>query len=376
TKSRPLASRRSRPVPVDVPLAHFSDRLIFVTVVLYALAMLGYAAEFAFGRRSQGAAEAAGAEQLQQARVLVGAGGPESSTGGSSSTGPSSTGYGPVLADGTVLDLDAGRPRRPRREGSPRAGTAGIAAVLLTIAGWAVHVGAVVTRGFAAHRVPWGNMYEFSMMITLIVVTGFLLLLTRQPVRYLGAFVMGPVVCYLGVAGTVLYTPAGPLVPALHSYWIVIHVIAVISATGIFALSAVVTTLFLVRDRYESAMAAGRTPGQIASIGRLLPSSASLDTNAFRIVAFGFPVWTFGVIAGAIWAESAWGRYWGWDPKETFSFITWVVYAAYLHARATAGWKGRRAAYISLFAFACLTFDFYGVNLWFAGLHSYQGPGV
>jgi len=264
------------------------------------------------------------------------------------------------------------RPTLPEPAAAGRAVALGRTAVALTLAGWLTHVGTVVCRGLAAHRVPWGNMYEFAAMIALIAVTAYLLLLTRAPVRFLGAFVMLPVVLYLGLAGTVLYTPAGPLVPALNSYWIKIHVVAAVSATGIFVVAAVANALFLVRDHHDRLVAAGGIP-RLSRIGRLLPSAASLDTTSYRIVAFAFPVWTFAVIAGAIWAEAAWGRYWGWDPKETWSFITWVVYAGYLHARATAGWRGRRAALLSLLGFLCITFDLFGVNIWISGLHSYAG---
>ncbi|HEX7354581.1 MAG TPA: c-type cytochrome biogenesis protein CcsB [Mycobacteriales bacterium] len=381
-------------MPVDLNLAHASDQLFFVAIVLYTLAMLGYAAEFAFGRpwaaatREDAEIEAvvartavpADASELEAALV-----GPRTAT--ETVSRPATAPAGPVLGDGRVVEVAASRPARSwlRRPVDPDDGAGagggsgalfGRIAVALTMAGWAVHVGSVTTRGLAAHRVPWGNMYEFSSMIALVAVTAFLLLLLRQPVRYLGAFVMLPVVCYMAIAGTVLYTPAGPLVPALNSYWIKIHVVAVITASGLFALSAVLTGLYLVRSRYDSVVARGAEPGPVARLGRLVPSAAKLDTNTLRVITFAFPIWTFGVIAGAIWAESAWGRYWGWDPKETWSFITWVIYAVYLHARATAGFKGRRAAVISLIGFAALTFDFYGVNLWFSGLHSYQGPGV
>jgi cytochrome c-type biogenesis protein CcsB len=282
----------------------------------------------------------------------------------------------------------------------------GRAAVAITVIGWASHVGSVTTRGLAAHRVPWGNMYEFSSMIALIVVTSFLLAMTRYEIRYLGAFVMVPVVLYLGLAGTVLYAAAGPLMPALQSYWLKIHVVAAILATGIFMCGAVASTLYLFRERYERQILAAATigpgaasatelrgvdrpvaenadgagtgemqpsrPGRSSLISRL-PTADALDKAQHRIIAFAFPIWTFAIVAGAIWAESAWGRYWGWDPKETWSFITWVVYAGYLHARATAGWKGRRAATVALIGFGCLFVDFYVVNTFIVGLHSYAG---
>ena len=376
-------------MPVNLSLAHTSDQLFFASILLYALAMLGYAAEFAFGRRDSGAlADADDAIDAVVARTAV----PEDASeleaalvGRRSVTAVREASTGPVLGDGTVIEVDSPPARSLlRRPVDPELGADGTGggaifgriAVALTVAGWAMHVGSVTTRGLAAHRVPWGNMYEFSSMIALVAVTAFLLLLLRQPVRYLGAFVMLPVVCYMAIAGTVLYTPAGPLVPALNSYWIKIHVVAVITASGLFALSAVLTVLYLIRSRYDEVLAKGREPGPVARLGKLFPAASKLDTNTLRVVTFAFPIWTFGVIAGAIWAESAWGRYWGWDPKETWSFITWVIYAVYLHARATAGFKGRRAAMIALIGFAALTFDFYGVNLWFSGLHSYQGPGV
>jgi cytochrome c-type biogenesis protein CcsB len=270
-----------------------------------------------------------------------------------------------------------------RRDAASRAVVAGRTAVALTVAGWAAHVGSVVTRGFAAHRVPWGNMYEFSSMVALVAVTVFLALLTRQQVRFLGAFVMAPVVLYLGLAGTVLYADAGPLVPALNSYWIKIHVVAAITASGAFMVSGVVTVLYLLKDRWERRTAVGVGPGTAAAVefervrgGGLmgwLPAAEVLDRLAYRVVAFAFPVWTFAIMAGAIWAEQAWSRYWGWDPKETWSFITWLAYAAYLHARATAGWRGRRASLLALIGFGCLMVDYYVVNTVITGLHSYAG---
>ena len=392
-------------MPVDQGLATLSDRLLFCAVLGYALAMLGYAAVFAFGRRlpatatataaataaapatatatatagarattAPGAPEALAASPAPGRRVLAGAGGPDrteqlppAGQPGRADLPPGpDQASGPVFGDGSRLAT-----RVPGVTDRGRGGL-GALAVALTVAGWLLHLGSVASRGLAAHRAPWGNMYEFSSMIALIAVTAFLVLMLRFPVRELGVFVMLPVVAYLGVAGTVLYVPAGPLVPALHSYWIVIHVLAATSATGIFVVSAVANVLFLTRNRYDRLVAAGRPP-RLTRFARSLPAAQSLDTLAYRTAAFAFPVWTFAIIAGAIWAESAWGRYWGWDPKETWSFITWVVYAGYLHARATAGWAGRRAALLAMAGFATFLFDFYGVNIWVNGLHSYAG---
>jgi cytochrome c-type biogenesis protein CcsB len=316
-------------------VAGLSDWLLFAAVVAYGLAMLGFAADSA-SRRATRTSSVAAAE-----RVLVGAGGP------------------PV--------------RVPTMPTPPQAGgTAGTLGIGLTTVGWLLHVSSVVTRGIAADRVPWGNMYEFSSVAALVAVTGFLTLVLRGKVdRSLGAFVMLPVVLYLGLAGTVLYTSVGPLVPALNSYWIKIHVAAAVTASGAFLLSGVIAGLYLLRARYDERTDAGKAVRFPISLGRALPAAGSLDRSAYVVIAFAFPVWTFAIIAGGIWAEAAWGRYWGWDPKETWSFITWVLYAGYLHARATAGWKGRKAAWVALAAAAALIVDYYVVNIFVVGLHSY-----
>lgn len=336
-------------MPVDLTLAHRSDTLLFLAVVVYSLAMLGFAAEFSFSRRA-GVARALSRGELRRSRSPVRVG------GGSADTElPQAPRTPPAGADLDTTGDHLGR-----------------LAVVLTGVAFALHAGSVVTRGLAAHRWPWGNMYEYSSMVALVATGAFLLLLTRERVRYLGAFVLLFVVLFLGLAGTVLYVPAGPLIPALQSYWIAIHVAAAITASGTFAVGAIITLLYLLRESYDRATAAGRRT-RISSVGRLLPPAASLDRVAYRVHAFAFPLWTFAVVAGAIWAESAWGRYWGWDPKETWSFITWVIYAGYLHARATAGWRGRKAAMIALVGFTALTVDYYIVNIFLVGLHSYAG---
>jgi cytochrome c-type biogenesis protein CcsB len=276
---------------------------------------------------------------------------------------------------------------RGEREATPTIGERdaaiskiGIVAIALTVVAWGCHLGSVVTRGLAAHRVPWGNMYEFSSMVTLAASTGYLILLARPKsrpfARPLGAFVMLPIVLTLGLGATVLYSQAEPLQPALQDYWIKIHVVAAIISWGTFMLGAVATGMYLIRSRYEKRLASAAVPGaevNVHGLGSKMPPAADLDRLAYRINAFAFPIWTFAIVAGAIWAERAWGRYWGWDPKETWSFITWVVYAAYLHARATAGWKGHRAAALAILGFSCLTIDYYVVNIFVVGLHSYAG---
>ena len=245
-------------------------------------------------------------------------------------------------------------------------------AMALAAVGVAAHTVAVVTRGLAVHRAPWGNMYEFVTALTCVAAIFFLFVMVRYRAWALGVFVMGAVVVALGLAETLIYTAAGQLVPALQSYWLSIHVTAMTLATGIFFVAAVLGVVYLAVDRYQRRVAAGRAePGN--GIIRRLPTLEQLDRLTYRTVVFGFPVWTFGVIAGAIWADQAWGRYWGWDPVETWAFITWVLYAAFLHARATAGWRGRRAHYIQLLGFASLMFNILVVQVFIAGLHSYAG---
>ena len=343
---------------VNSGLAHLSDGLFTTAIATYSLAMASYTAEYAFGRRGR-VAETSQAQATAPARVLVGAGGPADSGFGRES--------GDIPTDGVQRDTGAGR--------RPAGDRFGRFAVGLTVLGALVHATSVTLRGIAVDRVPWGNMYEFSALVGLIAVVAFLGALWRAPqIRYLGVFVMLPVILLMFLAGTVLYAKAEPLVPALQSYWLAIHVSAAASSEGILMTSAVITMLFLIRQRYDvQSKQPGRRIRFPISIGARLPAPATLDKVAYRTVAFAFPIYTFGVIAGAIWAEAAWGRYWGWDPKETWAFIAWVIYAAYLHARATAGWKGRAAAWINLLGFGAMTFNFFIVNIVISGLHSYAG---
>jgi cytochrome c-type biogenesis protein CcsB len=245
-------------------------------------------------------------------------------------------------------------------------------ALIFTTAGLALHLTGVVTRGLAVHRVPWGDMYEFVISVSCVAVLFFLGLMIKYRPYHLGLFFMAPIVIIMGLAQTVIYTPAGPLVPALNSYWLAIHVTAMTLASGTFMVGAVLAVVYLFAERHTRRVAAGLS-SRYGEVFRLLPSAERLDQIAYRTVVFAFPIWTFGIMAGAIWADEAWGRYWGWDPTETWAFITWVVYACFLHARVTAGWRGRRAAVIQLVGFGCLLFNLLGVSLFITGLHSYAG---
>jgi cytochrome c-type biogenesis protein CcsB len=233
-------------------------------------------------------------------------------------------------------------------------------ALYLTIIGCAAHFVGLVGRGMAAdpNRVPWGNMYEFTITGSFVVVLGYLLLRRRYGLSWMGPIVTAIEVVLLMVAVLWLYDPIAPLTEALLSYWLVIHVMSAIIATGAFTLGGITSALYLIKAR-SLARGGGADHGYIAR----LPSLATLDRVSYRIHAFGFPVWTFAVlISGPIWAHQAWSSYWNWDPKEVCAFITWVLYAAYLHARSTAGWKGRNAAILALVGVASLWFNFIGIN--------------
>jgi cytochrome c-type biogenesis protein CcsB len=239
-------------------------------------------------------------------------------------------------------------------------------ATAMMILGFLLLVAGVVARGISAGRVPWGNMYEFSITGAMAFSGAYLAALRKYDLRWLGLIVSIAVLLTLGTAVTVLYRPSAPLVPALKSTWLVIHVSAAIVSGGVFLLANAIAAAYLYLDAMES-------KGERTAWAKRLPSLETLDQLSYRLVAFVFPLWTFAVIAGAIWAESAWGRYWGWDPKETWAFITWVAYAAYLHARVTIGWRGRKAAWLCLFAGSTFLFNYVYVNVWGTGKHTYSG---
>lgn len=356
-------------------MAELSDGLLVVTLLAYLTAMLLHAAEYAFGDRGR-IATAAVAPAAAPARELVGAGAPAAvpaSHGGyaapavvSSSDLDGSDGVeGPDSSDGaggTAAGGDA--VRRPSR-----AAWLGPAAVGVTVLGAVAHLGTVATRGLAAERLPFGNMYEFVLAITALGVLVWLgTLFFQRQVRHLGLFVMLFEVLLVGVAGMVLYTPVGPLVPALDSYWFAIHIGAVATSSSLFMVGGAASIMYLVRSGYD----AGKR-GFLYNFGGRLANAEAVERLSFRLHAFAFPIWTFGVTAGAIWAEASWGRYWGWDPKEVWAFISWVVYACFLHARATPSIKRSTAAWIAVIGFLTMMMNLFGVNIFFTGLHSYGG---
>ncbi len=300
-------------------MAQYSDLAMVAATVAYIVALVLHAGEWAFARGLGEERDASGAEDAQRVNV----------------------------------DLF---------------GRLATAAILI---GWLLNTVGVVLRGVAAGRAPWGNMYEFVTSAIALVVLLYLLVVWRAGARWLGIGVAFVAALMMGLAVTVFYVDVAPLVPALHSVWFIVHIIAaVISAAG-FNVAGLASILFLVRDGAERR--ARRRGGEFRGYVARIPSPRKLELFAHRVTAFAFPVWTFTIVAGSIWAQYAWGRYWNWDPKETWSFITWVVYAAFLHASLTAGWRGRPAAIISILGLLTFWFNFVGVNLLFSGLHSYAG---
>ena len=333
-------------MPVNQTLSTYSDMAFATSVAIYIAAMLLYFAEFAYGPSRNALRE-------QRSELVTAAGSKSSSA---------------APAVGHV-------PAEPKRPVSERLGGM---AVSMTVLGALVHGFSLLSRGLATGRVPWGNMYEFGSAICLAAVVSWIVVLFRQrsgerkitatpQLRGLGGFVLLPTVVLLFLSGTVLYAKAAPLQPALQSYWIVIHVSAAVISSGVLLFAGVTSVLYLLRARHEN------NPLKLAKFGSRLPTSQALDRLAYRTTVLIFPVWTFAIVAGAIWAEAAWGRFWGWDPKETCAFIAWVVYAAYLHARATAGWRGVPAAWINISGLAVMIFNLFFINIVVSGLHSYAG---
>ena len=335
--------------------AHLSNNAMYSATIVYALAMLAHVTEWAKARELPPAPDDA---PMVPAAVSVSAAATTPPTG--------STPTAAAAGQGDLGDLGESDEAIERSEKYGRIGLS------LTVLGLLIHTFGVVTRGLAAERVPWGSMYEFAITGSLAVSAAYVLLVRRYSIRWLGLLVTGFLVTVLGLAVIVLYRPVGPLVPALHSYWLAIHVSAAAIAGGAFTIGALASVLYLVRSRLERRAAEHPEQPRRGFLWRT-PPATTIDRVAYRVHAFAFPLWTFAVLAGAIWAEYAWGRFWGWDPKEVWAFITWVAYAAYLHARATAGWQGRAAAYVALLGYATFLFNFVGINLFGSGLHAYSG---
>ncbi len=241
----------------------------------------------------------------------------------------------------------------------------------LTIVGFLFHAAATVLRGIAAERVPFANMYEFSLTATLTIVAVYLAVQFFVDLRFLGVLVTGLTVLFLGVTKVNFYVDIVPLPPALDSYWLVIHIMVAVLAVGFLTLSFGLSVLQLMQTRRENQVKAGQTGG--LSFMSTFPDALKLEDFAYRMAIIGFVFWSFTLIAGSIWAERAWSRYWGWDTKEVWTFVIWVLYAGFIHARATRGWRGTRSAWLSIVAYSAVIFNYTIVNVFFKGLHAYSG---
>ena len=316
-----------------------SPILLWTAIAVYAAAFVAFA--FDLARRSQLSADAASVREFE----LVGAGAGSRGAKGASASGSDVA---------------------PQRFVMARIGTS------LTVLAFIFHLAATVTRGLAAGRVPWANLYEFAMMGTLLIVAVFLVVLTRIDLRFLGTFITGLVVVLLGLSATNFYVDVSPLIDPLKSVWLVIHVFVASLGTAFFALAFALSVIQLMQSRRERLISEGAEktgPGFL----RTFPGSERLESMAYRFTIIGFILWTFTLIAGSIWAYYAWSRFWGFDVKETWTFVIWVLYAGYIHARATRGWRGNPSAWLAIVGFSAVLFNFTIVNVFFKGLHAYSG---
>lgn len=316
-------------------LADNSTYALAGSAIVLALAMLAFALDLAGGQRRRAAVESAADVQS------------EAEAGG----------------DTVVLTKEVDTSEPVKRQ------WAGIG-MSLSWLGFGLLLVSIALRGLSVHRAPLGNMYEFALAAAGFTMLVFLVWSTRRDLRWLGVFITAPVVLTEMLAAMVLYTDATQLVPSLQSYWLSIHVSIATLSVGLFTVGFVITVLYLVQSRREAAVAAGAGK---AGFMDSLPRARTLDQAAYGIHVIAYPLWTFTVIAGAIWAQVAWGRYWDWDPKEVWSFVIFVVYTAYMHARVTSGWSSKRAAYLAIAGFTCVILNYTVVNVYFVGMHSYSG---
>jgi cytochrome c-type biogenesis protein CcsB len=344
---------------------YYSSLALVSSVVVYALAMFAHTAEWAAARRL-GVAIPAARELVDvhaaETRPELSQMSPEPAQMSSELVQMS-----PELIEGRArLDTAPITQSETDPATSRRVEQFGRIGVALTVIGFLLSVVGVLARALAAQRAPWGNMFEFTITALVFVVGAYLILVWRVGLRWLGLPVTMLAAVGNGLAVTVFYVAVAPLVPALHSVWFLIHIVAAAISGAAFNIGGLMSILYLIKKRAEER---GTVRGYLARV----PDSRKIDLIAYRFNALAFPLWTFTVVAGAIWAEYAWGRYWGWDPKETWALVTWVIYACYLHARSTAGWRGSKAAVIAIIGLASFWFNFVGINLLVSGLHSYAG---
>lgn len=231
----------------------------------------------------------------------------------------------------------------------------------------------VVTRGIAANRVPWANMYEYSISSAFVITALFMVALIFRDLKSISSFLAGFVVLTIGSANTLFYVQVESLLPALQDYWLVIHVSVAILATSFFTIGATLALIHVLKESKRIKNSKARIAVSFSKLLKVFPKSEKLERMYYQFNIIGFILWSFTLIAGAIWADKAWHRFWGWDTKEVWTFIIWTIYAAYLHATTTKGWDGTRAAWLSLVGFLAIIFNFTIVNMFFKGLHVYSG---
>lgn len=340
-------------MPDQLTLDDVSVLLVWTAIAVYVLAFVAYAVDLS--RRSAQIADRQDA--VVRERELVGVGSRSSET----------------IAQVRASEEAAAVSLTARGSARARPVWARIGTTLMSMA-FLFHLGATLTRGIAADRVPWSNMYEFSLTGTLLVSAVYLAVLFRYDLRFLGSFITGLVVLLLGGSTVGFYVEVAPLPDPLKSVWLVVHVFVASLSMALFALAFALSVLQLLqirRERKAVAAEAGVSTGP--RFLRILPSAETMESLAYRFAIIGFIFWTFTLIAGAIWANDAWGRYWGFDTKEVWTFVIWVLYAGYIHARATRGWRGVRSAWLSIIGFSAVIFNYTIVNMFFKGLHAYSG---
>ena len=325
---------------VDTTMAEMSDLTFRTAFIVYIVALI---MAFVYYGRVNSVIEAR-REALAEQKVLVGAGGPEV--------------VEKQTLDSTEFDAKVANARK----------WAGMTQALVWV-GVALHLVAFVTRGLGANRFPLGNLYEYILFMTAVIMVVAATVVQRKGWYTVWPWLLFPMVVAMFLNSTVFHMQAAPVVPALQSYWLPVHVSSVSIGASIGLVSGVFALLYLLRMWQPR----GQEHGVFGAIARPLPDAKTLDQIAYKTAVVTLPLFGIGIVFGAIWAEVAWGRFWGWDAKETVSMITWILYAAYLHARATAGWKSTAAAWINVFAMAMTIFNMTYVNTVIAGLHSYAG---
>lgn len=345
-------------MPVNPTLASFSDTAFVTTFFIYLLALL--VAIFHYIKVS-GVIDArreherlAAEDEAAQELVSVAAGADAAGAG---------TDAAASVPAGGLPGEDALRAREAKADK-----IAGMAQALVWL-GIIIHVVSIVLRGLSTERFPFGNLYEYILMITAFAMITAAIAFQRREWRVMWPWVITPMLALLFYGGTELYAAAAPVVPALQSFWFPIHVSTVSIGGAVGLVSGIASLLYLLRMWQPK----GKERGFFGAVAKPLPAAKTLDGVAYKTAIITLPIFGLGVVLGAIWAEAAWGRFWGWDPKETVSLITWILYAAYLHARATAGWRDARAAWINVLALVTMIFNLFFINIVISGLHSYAG---